>query len=95
MGHSHELPAHREHLPLPHGVTQHKLQHAFASILISCGEDPSYVVAQLGHVDPKFTLRVYTHAMQRDKGARERLKALVMGEQTVTETATTTCGEAV
>lgn len=27
-----------------------------------------------------FTLRVYTHIMRRDKGERERLKALVNGE---------------
>jgi hypothetical protein len=28
------------------------------SILAACGEDPAYVMAQLGHTDPKFTLRV-------------------------------------
>jgi hypothetical protein len=36
-------------------------------------------MAQLGHTDPGFTLRVYAHAMRRDDGDKERLKALVEG----------------
>jgi hypothetical protein len=35
------------------------------------------VMAQLGHTDPGFTLRVYAHAMRRDDGDKERLRALV------------------
>jgi hypothetical protein len=31
----------------------------------------------LGHTDPTFTLRVYSHMMRRSAGERERLKALV------------------
>jgi hypothetical protein len=38
-------------------------------------------MAQLGHTDPKFTLRVYTHVMRRGPEERARLKALVYGEQ--------------
>lgn len=38
-------------------------------------------MAQLGHTDPKFTLRVYTHMMRRGSEERERLKALVAGER--------------
>jgi Phage integrase family len=60
-------------------VTAHKLRHTFASILFVRGEDPPYVMAQLGHTDPAFTLRVYAHAMRRDGGDKERLKALVEG----------------
>jgi hypothetical protein len=55
------------------------LRHTFASILFVRGEDPPYVMAQLGHTDPGFTLRVYAHAMRRDEGDKERLKALVDG----------------
>jgi hypothetical protein len=36
-------------------------------------------MAQLGHTDPAFTLRVYAHAMRRDEGDKERLKSLVEG----------------
>ena len=65
--------------PLPAGVTAHKLRHTFASILFVRGEDPPYVMAQLDHSDPAFTPRVYAHAMRRDAGDKEALKALVDG----------------
>ena len=34
---------------------------------------------QLGHTDPAFTLRVYSHTMRRSEEERERLKGLVQG----------------
>ncbi len=37
------------------------------------------MMAQLGHTDPAFTLRVYAHAMRRGEGDKEALKALVEG----------------
>ncbi len=77
--HADTLLAARAQPPLPNGVTAHKLRHTFASILFVRGEDPPYVMAQLGHTDPAFTLRVYAHAMRRDDGDKERLKALVEG----------------
>ena len=43
------------------------------------GKDPTYVMQQLGHTDPAFTLRVYAHAMRRSEEERARLKALVEG----------------
>ncbi len=73
----------RGQMPLPKGVTAHKLRHTFASILVACGEDPSSVMDQLGHTDPAFTLRVYSHMMKRGKEERARLKALVRGERVV------------
>jgi integrase len=75
-----ELLAQRAHAPLPQGLTPHKLRHTFASVLVACGEDPASVMAQLGHSDPKFTLRIYTHLMRRERAERARLKALVAGE---------------
>ena len=74
-----ELLAERGLDPLPDGVTAHKLRHTFTSILFALGEDPAYVMGQLGHTDAAFTLRVYAHAMRRDPGDLERLKALVSG----------------
>jgi hypothetical protein len=68
--------------PLPSGVTPHKLRHTFASLLVACGEDPATVMAQLGHTDPQFTLRVYAHVMRRGHEERRRLKALVRGRAT-------------
>lgn len=65
--------------PLPAGLSPHGLRHTFASVLVAVGEDPVSVMVQLGHTDPGFSLRVYTHMMRRDPGERERLRALVMG----------------
>jgi hypothetical protein len=67
--------------PLPLGLTPHKLRHTFTSILTALGSDPAYVMGQLGHTDPKFTLRVYNHMMRRGAGEREALRALVEGRE--------------
>jgi integrase len=64
-------------VPLPDGLTPHKLRHTFASILVALGTDPGTVMDQLGHTDPAFTLRVYRHGMRRDPGDREQLRRLV------------------
>lgn len=72
-----ELLEHRGQRPLPAGGTPHKLRHTFASILVACGEDPISVMAQLGHADPKFTLKIYAHLMRRNPTERAQLKALV------------------
>ncbi len=66
-------------VPLPDGLTPHKLRHTFASILVALGVDPGSVMDQLGHTDPGFTLRVYRHGMRRDGAARERLRVMVGG----------------
>jgi hypothetical protein len=63
--------------PPPIGITPHKLRHTFASILVAIGKAPTYVMQQLGHTDPTFTLRVYSHMMRRSGEEREVLKALV------------------
>ena len=68
-------------VPLPEGLTPHKLRHTFASILVALGVDPGSVMDQLGHTDPGFTLRVYRHGMRRDAAAKERLRALVGGAE--------------
>jgi integrase len=73
----------RGQVPLPRGLTTHKLRHAFASVLIALGEDPVSVMRQIGHTDPQFTLRVYTHMMSLDPDDRGRLKALVRGERVI------------
>jgi hypothetical protein len=48
--------------------------------LIALAEDPGYVMDQLGHENPNFTMAVYRRSMLRRDGERERLKALVNGE---------------
>jgi integrase len=77
VAHPETLLTQRGHQALSEGVTAHKLRHTFASILFVRGEGPPYVMAQLGHADPAFTLRVYAHAMRRDEGDTDRLRAFV------------------
>ena len=74
-----ELLTQRGGQPLPQGISPHKLRHTFASVLIAIGKDPAYVMHQLGHTDPAFTLRVYAHIMRRSPQEREKLNALVEG----------------
>jgi len=64
---------------LPERLTPHSLRHTFASILVALGEDPAYVMGQMGHTDPHLTLRIYAKQMGRRDGERERLRALVQG----------------
>ena len=78
-----ELLEARGLVPIPMGLTTHKLRHTFASILVACGEDPISLMRQIGHTNPNFTLRVYAHLMSRDVSERERLKALVRGERVI------------
>lgn len=72
-----ELLLQRGLRPLPAGVTPHKLRHTFASILAACGVDIRTIMYLIGHTDPKFTMRVYAHMMQRSAEQRARLRALV------------------
>src|SRR4051812_36086397 len=61
--------------------TAHKLRHTFASILAALNRPMPDTIAQLGHTDPGFTLRVYAHTMRRGDDERERLLALVEGRE--------------
>jgi integrase len=64
-------------VPLPERLSPHKLRHTFASVLVALGCDPGYVMDQLGHTDPAFTLRVYRHGMRSDQASRDALRELV------------------
>jgi integrase len=50
-------------------VTFHSLRRSFASLRCACGDDVRYTAGQIGHEDPRFTLRAYAQATTR----RERL----------------------
>lgn len=76
-----QLLRERGELPLPKGLSPHKLRHTFASILVALGTDPAQVIRQIGHRSAAFTLDVYTHMMACSPEQRERLKALVEGKR--------------
>jgi integrase len=50
-------------------ITFHSLRRTYASLRCACGDDVRYVAGQIGHEDPRFSLRVYAQATKR----RERL----------------------
>ena len=52
----------------------HALRHFFASVLLNAGENIKAVSDYLGHSDPGFTLRTYTHLMPQ---SAERTKRAV------------------
>ena len=46
--------------PLPDGLTFHSLRRTYAALRAELGEHPAITAAQMGHRDPRMTLRVYT-----------------------------------
>lgn len=57
----------------------HALRHFYASMLLDGGESIKAVSEYLGHSDPGFTLRVYTHLMASSAGRTQRAVDRVFG----------------
>ncbi len=55
-----ELLAEEGKPPLPDGITFHALRRTYAALRAELGEHPAITAAQMGHRDPRMTLRVYT-----------------------------------
>jgi integrase len=57
-------------------LTFHGLRRTYASLRCVCGDDVRYTADQLGHEDPRFTLRCYAQASKRrDRMARPQREA--------------------
>jgi len=68
----------------------HALRHYFASVLLDAGESIRALADYLGHSDPGFTLRVYTHLMPASEARARRAVDDVLGAlrvQAVSKTA--------
>jgi integrase len=50
----------------------HALRHAYASVLLDAGETIKALAEYLGHSDPGFTLRTYTHLMPASESRTRR-----------------------
>jgi integrase len=50
----------------------HVLRHTYASVLLDAGENIKALAAYLGHSDPGFTLRVYTHLLPTSEDRTRR-----------------------
>jgi integrase len=66
---------------IPGALSPHSLRRTFASLLYLRGENPVYVMHQMGHADPKLALRIYTKVMgeQRRRGPGARLTGVLDG----------------
>ncbi|GDY82699.1 hypothetical protein SAVCW2_18980 [Streptomyces avermitilis] len=68
-------PGQRHQAAREHGM--HALRHFYASVLLDAGENTKALSHYLGHNDPGFTLRVYTHLMpSSDARARKAVDTL-------------------
>lgn len=70
-----------EKTPIATGLSPHSLRRTFASLLYLRGENPVYVMHQMGHTDPKLALSIYTKVVgeQRRRGAGARLVSVLGG----------------
>ncbi|MGH4027855.1 site-specific integrase [Actinomycetota bacterium Odt1-20B] len=59
-------PGKRHQAARQHGM--HALRHFYASVLLDAGENIKALSTYLGHTDPGFTLRVYTHLLPSSEG---------------------------
>ncbi len=50
----------------------HVLRHTYASVLLDAGENIKALAAYLGHADPGFTLRIYTHLLPSSEDRTRR-----------------------
>ncbi|HLL66340.1 MAG TPA: tyrosine-type recombinase/integrase [Micromonosporaceae bacterium] len=50
----------------------HVQRHTYASVLLDAGESIKALAAYLGHADPGFTLRVYTHLLPNSEDRTRR-----------------------
>jgi integrase len=76
-----EALAEQDLAPIPTELSPHSLRRTFASLLYLRGENPVYVMHQMGHADPKLALRIYTKVMgeQRRRGPGARLIGVLGG----------------
>jgi integrase len=69
---------------IPVELSPHSLRRTFASLLYLRGENPVYVMHQMGHADPKLALRIYTKVMGEQRRRRSpgaRLESVLDGVQ--------------
>jgi integrase len=57
----------------------HVLRHTYASVLLDAGESVKALSLYLGHADPGFTLRVYTHLLPSSEDRTRRAIDAVLG----------------
>jgi integrase len=72
----------RAGVPVTRHNGMHVLRHTYASVLLDAGESIKALSLYLGHADPGFTLRVYTHLMPTSEDRTRRAIDRALGDQT-------------
>jgi integrase len=62
--------------PIPADITFHALRRTYAALRAELGEHPAITAAQMGHTDPRMTLRVYTDVATDTHGGTARGRQL-------------------
>lgn len=75
------IPGRRNQANRKHGM--HALRHYFASVLLDAGVSPKALAEYLGHQDPGYTLRTYTHLISGSEGRAGKVidAAFSMGDE--------------
>ncbi|MEU9509156.1 site-specific integrase [Micromonospora sp. NPDC048170] len=63
----------------------HVLRHTYASVLLDAGESIKALSTYLGHADPGFTLRTYTHLLPTSEDRTRRAIDAAFGEDQAAE----------
>ncbi|MFI1160208.1 tyrosine-type recombinase/integrase [Streptomyces sioyaensis] len=74
------VPGERYKLSREHGM--HALRHYYASVLLDAGENIKALAEYLGHSDPGFTLRTYTHLMPNSQDRARKAIDVAFGAET-------------
>lgn len=74
-------PLHATGIEATRANGMHMLRHTFASVLLAEGVSIRALAEYLGHADPAFTLRVYTHLMPDDDDHARRVLDAALGER--------------
>jgi integrase len=61
----------------------HVLRHTYASVLLDAGESIKALSLYLGHADPAFTLRVYTHLLPTSEDRTRRAIDQALGTKAI------------
>jgi integrase len=65
-------------------ITPHALRRTNISLLSAAGYDPGWIMQQVGHTDPKLTLRIYNQVLKRKRSEEFRSRANeLLGARTV------------
>lgn len=68
-----ELLAERGQNPMPEGITNHSLRRTYVTLSLAYGEQPRWLMGQVGHRDSNLVMEIYGQFSQRRRKSDPRL----------------------